>query len=224
MGNLKAGIMGAFTRSGAREVKDITARHLAQCLRCHLPQIKDATDAVAQQLAQAFLDADRATLGKVSINCLICHNTNAIVHRWQDGEPAQGVLYGSRDGAHPGRPFPVIRKSVIMTEAVLCGQCHGLGPNFEFPQPSQCATAYGSYLHAYVPAGGTETCQDCHMKKDGKGHLMPAYRDRDMARRAVEVEVEARAYKFLPRAGDSVPTAVVTVKLTNRAGHRIPDG
>jgi hypothetical protein len=62
------------------------------------------------------------------------------------------------------------------------------------------------------------------MKKDGKGHLMPAYRDRDMARRAVEVEVEARAYKFLPRAGDSVPTAVVTVKLTNRAGHRIPDG
>ena len=97
-------------------------------------------------------------------------------------------------------------------------------PNLEFPQPSQCGTAYGSYLHAYIPAGGTETCQDCHMKKDGKGHLMPAHGDKDMMKRGISVEVDATAYKFLLKAGDSIPKAVVTVKMINKAGHRIPDG
>ncbi len=62
------------------------------------------------------------------------------------------------------------------------------------------------------------------MKQDGKGHSMPAYRDPDMAKRAVDVEVNARGYKFLLKVGDSIPTAVVTVKITNKAGHRIPDG
>jgi hypothetical protein len=117
-----------------------------------------------------------------------------------------------------------MKKSPIMREAVMCGQCHGTGPNFEFPQPSQCATAYGSYLHAYIPAGGTETCQDCHMKRDGKGHLMPAYRDPEVAKRAVDVEVTATGHKFLLKPGDSIPKASVIVKITNKAGHRIPDG
>ena len=111
-----------------------------------------------------------------------------------------------------------------MQESILCGQCHGLGPNFEMAEPVQCATLYGSYLHAYVPTGGSETCQDCHIKKDGQGHFMPAYRDGKIAQKAVDVQIEAQGYKFLPKAGDSVPTAAVTVKLTSKAGHRIPDG
>ena len=222
-GMIRGGLMGAFTKSGVKDVKDVKVEHLAWCFKCHLPQIKDATDQVAQELAKAYVDADRATLGKVNINCLICHNTKAIVHKWQDGEPEKGVVYGSKDGPHPDK-YPAMKKSVVMAEAAMCGQCHGTGPNFEFPQPSQCGTAYGSYLHAYVPAGGTDTCQDCHMKKDGKGHLMPAYRDPDIAKRAVDVDVDARGYKFLLRAGDSIPTAVVTVRITNKAGHRIPDG
>ncbi|MBU1405965.1 MAG: cytochrome C, partial [Proteobacteria bacterium] len=85
-------------------------------------------------------------------------------------------------------------------------------------------TLYGSYLHAYVPSGGTETCQDCHMKKDGHGHFMPGYRDPAVARSAVTVDVDARGYYFLVKAGDSVPTAALTVKMTSHAGHRIPDG
>ncbi|MBI5097715.1 MAG: hypothetical protein HZB30_00555 [Nitrospirae bacterium] len=109
-----------------------------------------------------------------------------------------------------------------MKEVVMCGQCHGLGPNFEFPQPSQCATLYGSYTHAYVPSGGAETCQDCHMKKSGKGHTMPAYRDPDMLKMAMDVEVTAQGYKAFPE--NLTPMAVVTVKTANKAGHRIPDG
>ncbi len=53
---------------------------------------------------------------------------------------------------------------------------------------------------------------------------MQAYRNPQVAAKAVAVEVEARGYKFLPKAGDSVATALVTVKMSNKAGHRIPDG
>ncbi len=224
-GMISGGLKGAFTKSGVKETKDIKVEHFAQCFKCHLPQIKDATDEVAQQLAKAFESDDKSTLAKVNINCLICHKIKAIVHKWQDGEPEKGVIYGTKDDIHgEDKIYPTMKKSVIMKEAVMCGQCHGLGPNLEFPQPSQCATLYGSYLHAYVPAGGTETCQDCHIKKDGKGHIMPAYRDPDMAKKAVDVKVEAKGYKFLLKAGDSIAMAVVTVKMTNNAGHRIPDG
>ena len=197
---------------------------LPSVLNAICPRYKDATDEVAQQIAKAFEDGDKATLAKVNINCLVCHNIKAIVHKWQDGEPEKGVIYGTKDGAHGDKMYSTMKKSVIMKEAVMCGQCHGLGPNFEFPQPSQCPTLYGSYLNAYIPADGTETCQDCHMKKDNKGHVMAAYRDPDMTKRAVDVDVNAIGYKFLLKPGDSIPIAVVKVKITNNAGHRIPDG
>ena len=223
-GMIIGGLKGAFAKSGVKETKDIKVEHFAQCFKCHLPQIKDATDEVAQQLAKAFEDGDKATLAKVNINCLVCHNIKAIVHKWQDGEPEKGVIYGTKDGAHGDKMYSTMKKSVIMKEAVACGQCHGTGPNLEFPQPSQCGTAYGSYLHAYIPAGGTETCQDCHMKKDGKGHQITAHGDKDMMKRGISVDVDVAAYKFLLKAGDSIPMAVVTVAMVNKAGHRIPDG
>jgi len=72
------------------------------------------------------------------------------------------------------------------------------GANFEFPQPSQCATLYGSYTHAYVPSGGVEKCQECHMEDSGKGHTMPAYRDPDMLKMAINVDVTTLGYKAYP--------------------------
>lgn len=224
---VKDGILKEWTKSGAKEVKDIKVDHMLTCLKCHLPQIKDATDAVAQEIAKAAIDgaagdeAAQAKLKKVGINCLICHNQKAIIHKWTDGEPEAGVIYGNKEGAHGDAKFKVMKKSPIMKESILCGQCHGLGPNFDLTEPTQCATLYGSYLHAYVPSGGSKTCQECHMKK---GHFMPAYRDPDQAKSAVNVEVDTRGYYFLPKAGDSIPEAVVTVKMTSNAGHRIPDG
>lgn len=50
------------------------------CANCHLPQLKDATDAVAQEIAKAAIggatgdDDARKKLEKIGINCLICHN------------------------------------------------------------------------------------------------------------------------------------------------------
>jgi hypothetical protein len=232
---LRDGLMKEWTKSGVKEVKDIKVEHMMSCFKCHLPQIKDATDAVAQEIAQAVLDATgpdeakrgpaRKQLEKLGINCITCHNTKALIHEWVDGKPEPNVIYGYKgEGEHPGgavTQFKNRKKSPIMRESILCGQCHGLGPNFDLPNPTQCATLYGSYLHAYIPSGGNKTCQECHMDK---GHFMPGYRDADQAKKAVKVDVDTKTYYFLPRAGYSVPTAYVTVKMVNQAGHRIPDG
>jgi cytochrome c-type biogenesis protein CcmH/NrfF len=219
-------MMKEWTKSGVKEVKDIKVEHMMHCLKCHLPQIKDATDEVAQQLAKAVIDGDTATLEKVNINCLICHNMKALIHKYVDGEPEKNAIYGNKEGSHGDKMFTALKKSPIMKESIICGQCHGLGPNFDLANPTQCATLYGSYLHNYVASAGVvaETCQDCHMTKHKTGHTMPGYRDPAIAKSAVDVDVSAKAYQVLFKAGEHIPTAAVQVKLTSNAGHRVPDG
>ena len=110
-----------------------------------------------------------------------------------------------------------------MDESILCGQCHGLGPNLELENPSQCATLYGSYLWSYTADGGQEKCQECHMKKSKLGHNMQSYRDPGMAKAAVDFKVEMLPHQW--RDGSKmVPENLVKVELLNKAGHAIPDG
>jgi hypothetical protein len=223
--------------SGVKGFEQVKVEHLQGCTKCHLPQLADATDAVAQEMMNTILsfmksyqdgdtatfEKNKATLLSLNINCLVCHNRNAIVHKWTDGYPQKGVVYGSQDGEHPSDGFPKMAKSQIMKESILCGQCHGLGPNFELDNPTQCATAYGSYLWAYTAEGGRETCQECHMHKSGLGHNMQSYRDPGMIKAALDFDVEA--YGMHWRDGSLVsPKAVVKVAMTNKTGHSIPDG
>jgi hypothetical protein len=134
-----------------------------------------------------------------------------------------GTIYGSKDGEHDDPVHPIIRQSKIMKESLLCGQCHGLGPNLEFDNPTQCATLYASYLFAYVPEGGTKTCQQCHMHESKLGHNMQSYRSPVMAQMALDVHVIAQALQW--RDGNTMtPMAHVTVELFNKTGHAIPDG
>jgi hypothetical protein len=233
---IKNGLL-QWPNSGVKELKDIKVEHLMTCAKCHLPQLADAEDPVAMEIVEslfrwqdAFENDDTEAAKKeepliksLNINCLVCHNRNAIVHKWGEGYPKAGVVYGSKEGAHEDPKYPRMAKSSIMGEAILCGQCHGLGPNLEFDGPSQCATAYGSYLWAYRADGGREQCQDCHMRKSGLGHNMQSYRDPGMAKAAIDFVPEA--YGVLWRDGSRyVPKAVVKVSMTNRAGHSIPDG
>jgi hypothetical protein len=223
--------------SGVKSPKDVKVEHLMGCAKCHLPQLADATDAVAQEIVTTIetwktakdegddeqADKAKATLSSLNINCLVCHNRNAITHKWSDGYPAKDTVYGTKDGDHPDPAFPKMKRSPVMTESILCGQCHGLGPNLELQQPTQCATAYASYLMAYVPEGGRETCQACHMEKSKLGHNIQSYRSPVMAQAAVDMRVEASAVVW--RDTTSLrPRATVRIDLTNRAGHGIPDG
>jgi len=227
----------SWAYSGVTDPQDVEIEHLMGCAKCHLPQLADATDAVAKEFVGeifALMDANskgdtktfeekKELLLKLNINCLVCHNRNAIVHKWTDGYPQAGVVFGSSDGAHDDPDFPIARTSPIMGEAIFCGQCHGLGPNLELDNPTQCATAYGSYLFSYVANGGAQNCQECHMRESGLGHDMQSYRSQVMADKAIDWHVDTRPMVW--RDGNTIrPKLMVDVSMTNKAGHGIPDG
>ncbi len=213
--------------SGVKKPEDVGVRHLMICAKCHLPQLIEAEDSVAQEVVKnlyAFKEpGDQAAqnLQKLNIGCLICHQRNAIVHKWKFGTPDKGTVYGNKDGEHASPEFAKMKKSPYMKEPILCGQCHGQGPNFEMDNPTQCATLYGSYNFSYRVEGGTESCQDCHMKKSKLGHNMQSYRA--MGQMAVDMKVEAMAYQWRDVV-TTTPAASVQVDLFNKAGHAIPDG
>jgi len=199
------------------------------CFKCHLPQaVISAEDSVAVELAEALIAKDSAKVAKLQITCVVCHNTKAIIHKRELGEPEKGVLYGKKDVAsHGDKTYSKVKTSAIMKDSVFCGQCHGLGPNLEFDQPFQCANLYGSYLHAYIPAGGSRTCQECHMPK-GDHLIAPNFNDdkqtSELYAKAIDFDVQAYAYEWLRKAATYVPKVVVNVKMKSNAGHRIPDG
>jgi hypothetical protein len=191
------------------------------CFKCHLPQIKYGTDEVAAEIAEAISKDDKSTVRKLNISCLVCHNEKAVIH----GRPEKGVVYGNKDlPEHEGHP---VKKSHLLKNSLMCGQCHGLGPVLESETPVQCATLYGSYLHAYIPSGGTQTCQQCHMK-NADHYMPPDFNHRDelsaRLRESLPLEVHALAYTYQPKEGAFFPMMVVKTKITNKAGHRIPDG
>ncbi len=192
------------------------------CFKCHLPQMKYGTDAVAGEIAKAMVTDDKATIRKLNINCLVCHNEKAVVH----GRPEKGIVYANKDAPdHEGLP---VKKSTLLKDSLMCGQCHGLGPVLDSPDmPVQCATLYGSYLHAYIPAGGALTCQECHMRDTGH-YMPPNFNAREelsaRLRLSLPMEVQTLAYTFHPDEKAFLPMVVVKTKITSKAGHRIPDG
>jgi hypothetical protein len=222
--------LGPVLRRGILSVKNPrnATRRNFPCLKCHLPQALNAADPVFAQITRAVFANDKETLRKLNISCLVCHNEMAITHKLRYGSPETAVVYGTQDvEEHENEDYPTIKKSVIMKRAVMCGQCHGLGPNLEFENPVQCATLYGSYLHAYIPSGGARTCQECHME-NGNHSLFPDFnRKKETAAwlaKFISLEVETLGYQFLSPEKKYIPTVAVNTKVASKAGHRVPDG
>lgn len=193
------------------------------CAKCHLPQLNEATDEVAAQLADVILKEDKETIGKLGVSCLICHQEKAVVHSRYEADS----VYGLKEvPAHEGK-YKTVRRTAIMNSALFCGQCHGLGPVLETEHPVQCATLYGSYLHAYIPSGGTQTCQDCHMP-GGDHAIRPNYNNREetsaLLEKAFPMDVQVLSYTFQPVGAPRQPMIVVKARITSNAGHRFPDG
>lgn len=209
--------------------KPVTKDNLMRCMDCHAPQLKDASESLIKEVAGLIVtavdekdekkkDAAKKELAKLNVNCIVCHNTKVVLEKNLRGAPKPNVYYGTT-----GKPSPAhgTEKSVSMDKALFCGQCHGI-----YTPPDgdiiQCNTLYGSYQDAFRGNGGTETCQDCHMKKAKRGHRFPGAYEAEIVKEGIGIDVQAMGVKMTP--GKWVPTAVVNVSLVNLAGHRIPDG
>jgi hypothetical protein len=209
--------------------KPVTRENLMRCMECHAPLLRDASEALAKVVANLIVgavdDKDEAKkasakkeLAKLNVNCIVCHNMKIGVEKGLRGAPVPGVYYGPTGKSSPAHRT---EKSPAITSAVFCGQCHGIvgAPDGEW---MVCNTLYGSYQDAYRGNGGTETCQDCHMKAKNRGHRFPGAYDAEILQDGIGLDIQAVGVKLTP--GKWVPTAIVNIGLRNQAGHRIPDG
>lgn len=224
------GIKNFITVGLAQEWKQpVSKAHLMRCMSCHAPMLKDASEGLAREVAGLIVTAAddkdegkkaaaKAELAKLNVNCVVCHNTMVSVEKNLSGAPKEGVYYSPAGKASPAHKT---EKSPAMATALFCGQCHGI----HTPPDGDtivCNTLYGSYQDAYRANGGSETCQDCHMKARDRGHKFPGAYETEIVKDGIGLDVQTAAIKLHP--GKWIPTAVVNIGLINKAGHRIPDG
>jgi len=215
----------------------LTKGQLLKCLDCHAPAVNYASEELAVKIGRMIVtafkqkgtaegEAAKKQLSRLNIGCLSCHNIKATeVARGFNGPPEKGMIYGPH-GAEPDDGHETT-EMVDITRSAFCMQCHGI---YKAPdgETIQCNTLSGSYRDGYVAMGGSQTCQDCHMKK---GHLFPGGHDLETVKEGLGFNVQINPYKHLPgqikgvkSSKEWVPSAVVTVFIENRTGHRVPDG
>ena len=135
------------------------------CFKCHFPQIKYGTDAVAGEIAKAMLTGDKATIRKLNISCLVCHNEKAVVH----GRPEKGVVYGNKDVPdHEDRP---VKKSPLLEELIAVRTMPRIGAGLGFSRHA-CSMRYAlrqlsacvhsCRRHANLPGMSHEECRPLH--------------------------------------------------------------
>lgn len=204
--------------------KPVDKENLMRCMHCHAPQLEYASEPLMKEIGSLIIAASdgkeeaKKELARLNVNCIVCHNTTAIVEPNLRGSPKPGVYYGPT-----GTPSPAhgTEKSAAITTSAFCSRCH-----WTYTPPDgdtlYCNTLYGSYQDAYRAAGGSATCQDCHMKAKDRGHTFPGVYVPEMMREGIGIDLQATGAVLQP--GKDMKTAFIMVGLINNAGHRIPDG
>lgn len=220
------GSLRAFVASLEKERKiPVDKTQMLKCLDCHAPMINDASEGVIQEIVgliksaadekeEGRKKAARDKLSTLSVNCTGCHTVKATANPMTPPDPK--VLYGPKGGT---APHPV-QGQPVMQSSVFCSQCHALwyAKDGEY---LYCTTIFESHQNAYRGMGGTQSCQDCHMKS--RGHTFPGAHNQALVKEGLTLAMEAVGYRHLAE-GKYLPRAVVTVDVGNQAGHRIPDG
>ncbi|NOZ70038.1 MAG: hypothetical protein GXP46_12535 [Deferribacteres bacterium] len=222
-----------FILRGLDKSDQTTRKDLSMCLRCHLPQVKDATDGLVEKIADLIVTAADAKskakresakkeLSKLNVNCLICHNLKGA----PDGNPQAKTIYGPRgstDTPHKEEiGFETVKSDVIKTSQ-FCARCHNGCQGLPL---GVCSSVVTSYNEHYVKNGGKKTCQDCHMPGDEtKSHKFPGIFDVDFAKTAVDIEIVASKSRYIYHLENKIVPAIgMRVKVTNTGGHEWPHG
>lgn len=231
-----------FVRQGLEREGKYTKMDLkTNCLWCHAPQIKYASDELVAQIIDMILvaadspetskrDAAVKELSKLNLNCYGCHNMFALQNEgYWSNNTVEGAVYGP-SGDDPTEPihadFKTI-KSNNLRSVNMCATCHhGCPDSVPF---WQCQTIYTSYVEDYALKGGKDRCQDCHMKPaeagDPKSHKFPGVHDKDFFANALNIEIEAVPTHSINNYRNEInPTLDLNVKLINHAGHSTPNG
>lgn len=207
-----------------------------KCLDCHAPTVNYASEKLAVAIGEMIVTAEdkagspegenaKKELSRLSVGCLSCHNVKAtsVAIGLRKG-PEKGKVYGPNGEDSDGHESV---ETVDLSRSVFCMQCHGIYKASD-GEMIQCNTLSGSYQNMYISAGGSKTCQECHMKK---GHLFPGGHDLETVKEGIGFNVEIAPYRHLPGkipgVKDSkkwVPSAVLTAFVENKTGHRVPDG
>ena len=217
--------------------KPLTKAEVLKCLDCHAPVVNYASEELAVEIGNLIVTAFEKkgsaegkaaseSLAKLNVGCYSCHNIKAHgVAPGLRGQPEPGVMYGPN--GNDGDDFHKSIETVDLQTSAFCMQCHGVyhAPDGE---TIQCNTLSGSYRHGYLAAGGTKTCQDCHLNK---GHLFPGGHDLETVQEGLGFDLQIAKYQHLPGQIEGVkdptawvPSAVITAFVENKAGHRVPDG
>lgn len=220
------GSLRAFVASLEKERKiPVDKTQMLKCLDCHAPMVNAASEGVIQEIVglikiavdekeEGKKKAARDKLSALSVNCTGCHTVKATANPMTPPDPK--VLYGPKEvtAPHPTQAIPVMQSSVF------CSQCHALwyAKDGEY---LYCTTIFESHQNAYRGMGGTQSCQDCHMKS--RGHTFPGAHNQALVKEGLTLAMEAVGYRHLVD-GKYAPRAVITVDVGNQAGHRIPDG
>lgn len=233
--------MRNFIQIGLKEEwnRPLTKAEVLKCLDCHAPAVNFASEKLAVKIGEMIVtafekkdtpeaEAAKKELAKLNVGCIACHNLKATtIAIGLRGAPVPGAVYGIHGKKSPGHE--TIESAELKT-SLFCMQCHGIhvAPDGEV---IQCNTLSGSFQDAYSNLGGSETCQDCHMRKNNRGHSFPGGHDLDIVKEGIGFNVQVTPYKHLPGQVPGVtdekawvPSAVLTAFITNKAGHRIPDG
>jgi hypothetical protein len=233
-----------FIRQGLNKEKDLTKMDLkSHCIWCHAPAIKYATDDLTAQIIDLVLTAVESKdhtkkveavseLSKLNLNCYGCHNLFALKDGYWGNKSEKGAIYGPKGDEDPEDPKHEgvnTHKSDYLATPKFCARCHHGCP--DFVPLYQCRTLYSSYVENYVEKGGTERCQDCHMKREDndpdnpRSHRFPGVDDKDFFAGALDIEIEAEATHFINNyKNELTPTLCMNVKLTSSSGHGIPNG
>ncbi len=211
-----------------RDLKDI-------CLPCHVPQSKDASDELVVKISDLIIVAadekDEAKkqaanneLAKLNINCLVCHNLKGS----PDGQSKEKTIYvpgNVKDAsAHKDVMGYDTVKSDRLKDPKFCADCHhGCPPGMP---SSECPTLYTSYLEKYRAHGGNKTCQECHMRNEGKvSHRFPGIFETDFAKNGVDISLNVRPTEYVYHLENrTVPAVIVKVDVKNTSGHGMPHG
>jgi len=215
----------------------LTKSQLLKCLDCHAPVVNFASEKLAVEIGEIIVtafkekgtpagDAAHKELARLNVGCLACHNIKATeTARGFNGPAEKGMIYGPA-GEDAGDAHETLEADDIKRSA-FCMQCHGVYKAAD-GETIQCNTLSGSYSNSYLAMGGSQTCQECHMKK---GHLFPGGHDLETVKEGLGFDVQINPYKHLPGQIKGVkdntlwvPSAVVNVFIANRTGHRVPDG